>query len=155
MLLGNLTHSNRIEGVHPLFGQLFDYVRNTDFDALPKGRIDVNGDVLYIMNLDIDGADRERQPLEMHRRYIDVHILLGGDEAIGWKPVEEISEYTQPYEEEGDCALSAERPRFFAELHPGEFCIVYPEDAHAPAISDGRIRKLIGKARLQSNPDNH
>jgi beta-galactosidase beta subunit len=34
------------------------------------------------------------------------------------------------------------------QLKKGEFCIVYPEDPHAPAISNGKIRKLIGKVKV-------
>ncbi len=33
-------------------------------------------------------------------------------------------------------------------LRPGQFCIVYPEDAHAPMIGEGTERKLICKVRL-------
>jgi len=33
----------------------------------------------------------------------------------------------------------------YIELLPDDFVIVYPEDAHAPNISDGQIRKLVAK----------
>lgn len=149
MLIGPVKQSARIESVHPGFKKLFDFIKANDFDALPLGKVDVDGDDIYIMNLDIErGADAATQPLEMHRIYIDVHILLGGDEKIGWTPVEEIKHITKEYDESGDCALSDDTPRFFAELHPGEYCIVFPEDPHAPAIGEGRIRKLIGKVRI-------
>lgn len=83
MFIGKLDQSHRVEAAHPAFKLLFDFVKNTNFDTLPKGKVEVDCDRVYIMNLDIDGADRAAQPLEMHRRYIDVHILLGGEEAIG------------------------------------------------------------------------
>lgn len=149
MQIGRVYQSERIEAIHHAFKQLFEFVKSTDFDKLPLGKIEVDGENLFIMNLDIkQGADFETQPLEMHRKYIDVHILLDGDENIGWKPIEEIENYTQEYNEDGDCALSDDKSRFFVELHPGEYCIVFPEDPHAPAISNGRIRKLIGKVKL-------
>ena len=101
------------------------------------------------MNLDIqNGADINNQPLEMHRKYIDVHVLLGGTEKIGWRPIEDILTYSQDYDEASDCALSNDTPQFYVDMRPGDICIVYPEDPHAPAISDGAIRKLIGKVKL-------
>ncbi|MCM1139227.1 MAG: YhcH/YjgK/YiaL family protein [Muribaculum sp.] len=148
MQIGKINQSERIQGMHPNFKKLFDFITETDFDKLPKGKVVVDGDEVFVMNLDIDGAEKSKQPLEMHRKYIDVHVLLGGEEEIGWKPIEEIEHYTQNYKEEGDCALSDDTPRFFVKLHPGEFCIVFPEDTHAPAVSTGRIRKLIGKVKL-------
>ncbi len=148
MEIGNLESTELSEKLHPKFKLLFDFVKNSDFDKLPAGRVDVDGDDVYVMNLSISGVAADSQPLEMHRKYIDVHILLGGKEIIGWKPLREIESYTQAYEESGDCALSDDTPRFFVELHPGEYCIVFPEDPHAPAIGDGPIRKLIGKVKI-------
>lgn len=148
MIIGNTSQSSRIFGLHPLFKKLFEFVKDTDFDSLPLGKIEVDGDQLYVMNINPDGADQELQPLEMHRKYIDVHILLSGNEKIGWKPIEEIRHFTREYDESSDCALSDDRPRYYIDLMPGEYCIVYPEDPHAPAISRGKIRKLIGKVKL-------
>lgn len=70
----------------------------------------------------------DKQVLEMHRDYIDVHILLTGQETIGWKAVETLEHQAQAYQKEGDCALYSDRPTLFATLQPGEFAIVYPED---------------------------
>jgi YhcH/YjgK/YiaL family protein len=148
MIIGNLANKSRIESLHPLFKTLFDKVECTDFDKLPLGKVEVKGDDLFIMNLHIDGADIEKQPLEMHREYIDVHIVLDGEEQIGWKAIEDIEHYTKEYAADGDCALSDDKPSFFARLTKGQFCIVYPEDPHAPAISNGKIRKLIGKVKV-------
>ncbi len=148
MYIGKTNHSPRIETLHPAFKTLFSFIRQNDFDTLPLGKVEVDGDNLYIMNIDTQGADQATQPLEMHRKYIDVHILIGGNEKIGWKPIESISAYSREYDEAGDCALSPDAPQFYVDMHPGDVCIVYPEDAHAPAISQGRIRKLIGKVKL-------
>lgn len=148
MIIGSINQTEPLDRLDERLKRFFDYVRSTNFDDLPLGKVIVDGDEIFVMNLNIDGANKETQPLEMHRQYIDVHVLLNGNEEIGWKPIEEITHYTQEYKAEGDCALSDDKPRYYINLHPGEFCIVYPQDPHAPAISDGKIRKLIGKIKL-------
>lgn len=149
MYIGKLTHTSRIEMLHPAFKALFEFVKQHDFNNLPLGKIELDGENLFIMNLDMpQGAEITTQPLEMHRKYIDVHILLDGTEKIGWKPIEDISAYTQDYDADGDCALSDDKPQFFVDMRPGDICIVYPEDPHAPAVGNGRIRKLIGKVKM-------
>lgn len=149
MYIGKIAHSSRIEMLNPAFRTLFEFINKQDFNNLPLGKIELDGDNLFIMNLDIpQGAEITAQPLEMHRKYIDVHILLHGAEKIGWKPIEDIAAYIQPYSTDDDCALSNDKPQFFIDLHPGDICIVYPEDPHAPAISSGRIRKLICKVKI-------
>ncbi len=115
---------------------------------MPLGRVEVDGDNIFINNVEIDGIAADKQPLEMHRIYIDIHILLRGNESIGWKSIDQLESITKQYDKESECALSDDQPTSFTTLREGEFMIVYPEDPHAPAISDGKIRKLIAKVRI-------
>ena len=148
MIIGNLQNSARIESLHPMFSTLFDYVKTHDFLQLPLGRVSISEDNLFILNVELEGADENIQPLEMHRLYIDVHIVLEGKEKIGWKAIEDLSGLSKAYDASGDCALSSDRPTTWVDLLPGQFAIVYPEDPHAPAVGTGKIRKLIAKVAL-------
>lgn len=148
MIISNLQNSQRIETLHPLFKTLFDYVKSHDLLHTETGRIEICGDNLFINNVNLDAVVKDKQVLELHRDYIDVHILLEGKETIGWKAIEDLTTETKPYEKEGDCALYADEPTVYADILPGQFVIVYPEDPHAPAIGTGKIRKLIAKVKL-------
>lgn len=148
MILSKLENSNRIECLHPLFKKLFDYVKQHDLLHEETGKIVLEGDDLFINNVAPEGVAREKQPLEIHREYIDVHILLEGKETIGWKAIEDLKCELKPYEKEGDCALYSDCPTTYVDLQPGEFVIVFPEDPHAPAIGEGKIRKLIAKIKV-------
>ena len=148
MILSDLKHSKRIESLHPLFKTLFDYVKSHDLLRAELGRIEIDGDNLFINNTAAEGVSADKQPLEAHRTYIDVHILLEGEERIGWKSIDDVQNETKPYDADTDCALYAEPASTYIDLRPGEFLIVYPEDPHAPLIGDGKIRKLIGKVKV-------
>ena len=145
MIISNLQNSSRVESLHPLFKKLFDYVKTHDLLHTECGRIELDGDNLFINNSNPTCVTADQQVLEVHRDYIDVHILLEGQESVGWKALEDL---TQAYEKEGDCALYADRPTTYVTLQPGQFLIVYPEDPHAPIIGEGKIRKLIGKVKV-------
>lgn len=148
MILSNLQNSERIEGLHLLFKKFFDYVKSHDLLHTECGRIELDGDRLFINNVNPTCVSAEEQVLEVHRDYIDVHVLLEGEETIGWKALEDLQDEKQPYQKEGDCALYSDRPTSFATLQPGQFLIVWPEDSHAPVIGTGKIRKLIGKIKI-------
>lgn len=148
MIVSNLQNSERIESLHPLFKQLFDYVKTHDLLHTECGRIELAGDDLFINNVNPTCVSASDQVLEVHRDYIDVHILLEGKERIGWKAIEDVIDLKQAYQKEGDCALYSDTPTSFVDLLPGQFLIVFPEDPHAPVIGEGKIRKLIGKVRL-------
>lgn len=148
MIISKLENSSRIEPLHPLFKRLFDYIRQHDLLKQATGKIVLQGEDLFINNVELEGVEKSKQPLELHREYIDVHILLEGQETIGWKPIETLEHELQPYKKEGDCALYSDKPSTFVDMNPGEFVIVFPEDPHAPAIGEGKIRKLIAKVRV-------
>lgn len=143
MIVSNLQNSERIESLHPLFKQLFDYVKTHDLLHTECGRIELAGDDLFINNVNPTCVSASDQVLEVHRDYIDVHILLEGKERIGWKALEDVTDLKQAYQKEGDCALYSDTPTSFVDLLPGQFLIVFPEDPHAPVIGEGKIRKLI------------
>ena len=148
MIISNLQNSSRIEPLHPLFKSLFEYVKSHDLLHAELGRIDLDGENLFVRNIAAEGVPQDKQPLEAHRDYIDVHILLEGEERIGWKPLEKVTDEVKPYEAADDCALYADRATAYVDLQPGDFVVVYPEDPHAPLIGKGKIRKLIAKVKL-------
>ena len=139
MIVTNLNNTERIEALHPLFKKLFDYVKTHDILNTPCGRIDIDGDNLYINNVNPECIPAD---------YIDVQILLQGKETIGWKALEDSKEEVKPYEKDGDCALYSDTPTTWIHLVPGQLAIFFPEDAHAPVIGEGKIRKMIAKVKL-------
>jgi len=138
-----------MECLHPLFKSLFDYVKSHDLSAVPAGRIVLQGDDLFINVADNVLLDREAQKLEVHRAYIDVHIPLSGPETIGWRPLADMPCPPEaPFDVTNDFALYAAPATAYVDVQPGQFLAVWPEDAHAPLIGTGRLRKLIAKVRL-------
>ena len=148
MIVSTLKHSDRIESLHPLFKKVFDYVKSHDLLNTPCGRIDIDGDNLFINNTNPTCVTADKQVLEVHRQYIDIHIPLDGVEVIGWKPLEDCTNLTKPYDEAADCALYTEPATSYINLQPGQFMIVWPEDPHAPVIGEGKLRKLCVKVKL-------
>ncbi len=45
-------------------------------------------------------------------------------------------------------SLVADKPQCLVPMLPGQFMILYPEDAHAPNIGEGRHRKYVVKVRV-------
>lgn len=148
MIVSNLQNSWRVESLHPLFKPLFDYVKSHDLLHAELGRVVIDGDNLYVNNVEAEGVDAACQLLEVHRKYIDVHILLEGKERIGWKALEDAGNEAKAYDASADCAFYAEEAEQYVDLKPGQFMVAYPEDMHAPLIGQGRIRKLIAKVKL-------
>lgn len=148
MILALLSDCERYEALHPLFKQIFDYVKSNDLLHVPAGRIVIDGDKLFINVSDANLVPAESQKLEVHRKYIDIHFPLSGAEIVGWSPLLRLNESEAPFDVENDFALYAEVPSTYFTVNPGEFYIVYPEDGHAPIIGEGVLRKLIVKVLI-------
>ena len=148
MILSDLQHTERIEQLHPLFKEVFDYIKSHDLLHAECGKIELKGKDLFINVANPTLKAEKDQVLEMHRKYIDIQVLLEGKERMGWKAFDELTDEVQAYNEEKDCALYADRPTTFVDLLPGQFAIFFPEDPHAPVIGEGKVRKLIAKVRI-------
>lgn len=148
MVIGNINHSRRYEGLHPAFAKVFEYVKTHNLLHAELGKITLEGDDVFIINSEPECLTKEAQVLEYHQKYLDIHILLTGKETIGWKNLSDCKVEKQAFDVENDYGLYQDAPTTYVTLHPNEFAIVYPEDAHAPIIGEGKIRKLVVKIKV-------
>jgi len=148
MIFTTLLHSESYEKLNPRFKILFDFIKTHDLLQLKTGKIELDGDNVFINNTVSELVSADDQLLEAHRRYIDVHLPLDRKEIIGILSVENCHQEKTQYNEEKDCAFFYDKPSIFICLSPGDFLIVYPEDAHAPLIGEGKIRKAVAKIKL-------
>lgn len=149
MILCSLNDSDRLNSLHPYFKQVFDYVKDNDLSTVEPGRITLIPEKLFINVSDAKLIALEDQKLEVHRKYIDIHLPLSAPETIGWAPISALGESENPFNETDDFALYPERATTYFNVLPGQALIVYPEDAHAPIIGNGTLRKLIVKVILE------
>lgn len=151
MILSTLKDCSRYEAIDAKLKLAFDYIKANDLLNAPLGKIELDGKNVFINN-SLIGADKigkkESQKLEYHKDYLDIHIVLEGKEIQGWKDLSKAEDLGE-YNETKDVAFSTDRPTSFVEILPGEFTIVYPEDMHAPNISDEPIRKLVVKIKVR------
>jgi len=145
MILDTLTQADRYLMLHPLFARAFDYLRGTDLLALAPGRHSVQGEELFAIVEHCTGRKREEAKLECHRRYIDIQLVLEGADEMGWKPVAECVEPNSEYDAARDIRFFNDPPASWISVPVGSFCLFFPEDAHAPLVSDGLIRKVVVK----------
>lgn len=148
MIISEIKDAQRYYAVLPLLKPLMEYIAANDLAHVPAGRIALRGDDLFINVNDSKMVAPQEQKLEVHRRYADVHIPLSGVETIGWSPLSALKESYAPFDEPNDFALYSAEPQSRFRVEPGQFLIAFPEDAHAPLIGKGQIRKLVAKIKL-------
>jgi biofilm protein TabA len=91
---------------------------------------------------------REQGFWEAHRAYIDVQYVASGCESIGYAHISRLR--AGRYDAEADL-LKLEGEGEYVTARPGTFVILFPQDAHMPAIAvgtPGPVRKIVVKVRV-------
>ncbi len=126
------------------------FLRNTDLKALKPGEYEIQGREIYAQVIDMSTKPREENPLESHRRYLDIQYLCSGAERIGFcadlgravikdsrLPGRDIIFY-ESAPDEGTIVMNE-----------GTYAIFFPHDIHRPGCMDGdapcAIRKIVVK----------
>jgi biofilm protein TabA len=148
MLLCRKADLGRYTILNSRFAALARLLETQDFAVLPEGRHDLCGDDLYVVSAP-HAVTRPSAPLEAHRCYIDVQLVLGGTEEMGWAPLASLSTEAEPYDAERDIIFFREPPLSVHRVTPGCLVVFFPEDAHAPLLGDGhRVHKCVFKVRV-------
>ena len=92
--------------------------------------------------------ERSEARLEAHRKYIDIQYVIAGVEEMGWNARIRCQQPHGQYDAEKDIEFFADTPNSYVTVHPGEFVIFFPDDAHAPLIGRGEVHKVVIKAPM-------
>ena len=130
---GNMKNWKSTPGIQGL-ERAFEYLARTDLTALPLGRTSIEGDDLYVTVSDAETRAPEQVRFESHRRYIDIQLVVRGQEAIGFAPVASLAT-VEPYDAAKDIEFFAvpQQPTSLA-LHEGDFAVFVPGDGHRPGL---------------------
>jgi len=132
----------------------YDFLTSLKADS-PEGDTKLDGDTVFGRVMAYRTRTPEEGLLESHRLYIDVQTTLVGAEGIEWFPRSTLAR-KQDYDPAKDFELwhRPGLPTVRADMVPGMFCVLFPEDAHlAQQIVGGAaqdIRKAVVKIRLDS-----
>jgi biofilm protein TabA len=153
MIISDLIHWEQEKGwFSPAIKQALEWVKKEINQDTPVGKYPIIGDQMFVLVQHLTTEPKEDRVSEVHRDYIDIQLLLSGDELIRiardmgnnevWADELENRDrlvYKQ-VENESDLVLS-----------PGMFAVFFPSDIHRPCCSIGeskQIRKAVVKIHL-------
>ena len=147
MILDSMRNKEQYYVLCPRFKKAFEWLESQDLANLPAGRHVVDGDDIFVNVSELELRPRERAALEVHNEYIDIQVVIKGAEEFGWSPRSAVKNEREEFNTTKDIGFYTETPEMFYTVHEGEFTILMPEDAHAPMLGNGFVKKLIVKVR--------
>lgn len=147
MILDTLKNRELYYTLSPRLRRAFEWLEQTDVATLAVGRHDIDGDDIFVNVSELDLRPRSAAALEVHNEYIDIQVVFGGIEEFGWSPRSVVKLPREEFDSNKDIQFFEDIPQTFYTVREGEFTILMPEDAHAPMLGEGHVRKLIFKVR--------
>ena len=145
MVIDNLKNMRDYEALHPLFTKAFDYIEQTDLNALEPGKIVLIENELIVNVNQIPAKTKEEAKLETHNEYIDIQVPISDVEVMGYTQRADLPE--AEYDAAVDMTLYDGLATDYITVKPGMFTLFFPEDGHAPGITPTGLKKIIIKVK--------
>ena len=130
----------------------YDFVNNALQNGVENGKYPLE-DGAYAAVSEYETKPMATAKFEAHKKFIDVQLILSGNEIIGVAPTALLVERIGEYNPEKDVEFFAANGDFKKlELSAGDFAILYPEDAHMPGVhkdTPSAIKKIVLKVPVK------
>lgn len=147
MVIDTIKNLEKYIGMNPLFADVVKFIKENDLNALEPGKHYIKDKDLFVNITTAKGKTKEEAVMETHREMIDIQIPLDADETYGYIPLEDMPE-TEYNAEKDITKYPGLMGTSYATCRPGMMAIFFPQDGHAPCISDAaEIKKAIFKVR--------
>ena len=150
MIKDTLNYIEFYKKLSPNMATAIEYLVNTDFSQLEPGRYAVSGDDVYVLVSQSTTRPLSEGKWESHRKYIDIQCVISGREQIGYANIDQM-QVVQPYDDDKDILFLDGPGDDELVLMPGDFTILWPQDAHRPGIAvsePAAVKKAVVKVRL-------
>jgi uncharacterized protein, YhcH/YjgK/YiaL family len=109
------------------------------------GKTELKGADLVVNVAQTSPKTKEQAKLETHNKFIDIQIPLSGVEVMGYTAGADCKPADAAYNAEKDITFFEGLADSYIAVKPGMFAIFFPEDGHAPGITETGVKKVIVK----------
>ena len=156
MIVDRIENAHLYASLNDRFTKAFEILADRTLSSKQDGRYAVEGNDLYYIVQHYTTRPMEKDKLEAHRKYIDIQVVLSGEESLAYAPIEGLA-VAQPYSEDKDIAFYHAPDKISTvTLRPGVFCILFPQDGHIPCCQlNGlsNVHKVVVKVRIDTVQD--
>ncbi len=105
----------------------------------------------YFVKTNYSMRKMNEQFFESHRKYIDIHLILDGEELFAVSPIEDL-QVIKNYDESADCLIYDKKldNSTLMKIKKGNLILFYPNDGHMTALGDMKdnVTKVIFKVKV-------
>ena len=149
MIFGNITNQEEYEFLEEKIKACFAYYEENDMENMEAGIHKIDGDDFFVNIVEYETTTPENRFWEAHKDYLDLHLMLLGEERIDLNFLKDMD--LLDYDKEKDFQAANGERNSYVDLKIGDFLVCYPNDVHMTAlqISDPvYTKKAIFKIKI-------
>ena len=133
MIIGDIHHPE-CAGLSPVLLEAVRLAVQAQPQQCEPGRYDLQGDDIYMNVMRFATQPAESKKAELHEKFIDIQILLEGEETIHYGVVDSARECETWHHEEDYRLCSTIADQQQVVLTPGMIAIFLPGEPHKPGV---------------------
>ena len=137
-------------GLHPVLQQALTLAVAANLQEKMPGRYELQGDNIFMNVMQFATQSPEQKKAELHREYIDIQVLLSGEERILFGMTDSARQCEEMHIEDDYQLCSQIADEQAMVLKPGRFVIFMPGEPHKPGCvvqAPVDIKKVVIKVR--------
>ncbi|MDB5232472.1 MAG: hypothetical protein JWN76_3277 [Chitinophagaceae bacterium] len=115
--------------------EAFAFLKTHDMNTIAKGKYPIDGDYVFATVTEDPTKDYDKTNWESHRKYVDLQLIISGEEKMGVIPLSK-AQVIKEYDEKKDVANYQAEGKVYSGT-AGTFFLFFPTDAHRPNITPG------------------
>lgn len=145
MIIDTIDNLVKYAALNPLFGKVAEFISQNDLLKMEVGKYEIEGKDLFLNRATAKGKTKEEARIESHDLMIDIQIPLNVPEQMGYTPRKDLPECE--YNDAKDITFYPGLAKEYVTIYPGQFVIFFPQDGHAPCVSEVEVEKAIFKVK--------
>ncbi|MGL4998718.1 MAG: YhcH/YjgK/YiaL family protein [Fusobacteriaceae bacterium] len=150
MIFDKLSNITQYKGISSNLDLAIDAILKGDYLKAEIGKHEVFGEEVFFNAMEYLTKNLEDCFFETHKKYLDIQMIVKGEENIGYSDIEEL-EITVPFNAEKDVEKQSGASQNIFKMKEDNFVIFFPEEPHMPCIKTNEnkeIKKVVFKIKV-------
>jgi len=142
MVIDSLENIQTYSKLNTRFIELFNFINKADFNMFDSGRHETSISGVYFLVNEYDTKSENLNILEAHKQFLDVQVMIKGEEIIEFETVDG-HEITKEYNKENDYILFKPKIPVNIILKSNMFAVFFPQDLHMPGYAYNKVSSVF------------
>ena len=151
MITDTDNHFEQYFSAFPKLKEIVSFIQKVSWSEREFGTCSIPNSRAYIHYLRCTHKPWKEGKWETHQKYADLHYILRGEEIIGYANNTRVHPVTNCDEEADVVLYKGNGSRII--LHEKEWILLFPQDAHKPAVISKEDCQEESAVKIRKNPD--